>query len=231
MIGVVIPAHDEAHHIGATVQAVMQAAAHPGLADEAVTVLVVLDSCTDATGVIAAGLGAETLSLCARNVGMSRSAGAEAMLACGARWLAFTDGDTLVPPRWLVDQLAQGADAVCGPVEVDDWTPHGAHGEFLREHFENTYTKVEGHRFIHGANLGVSAEAYRRAGGFPPLACSEDVALVRALQATGARVVWSTAARVITSARTDARARGGFGDTLLAVVAARLLSLQQPASA
>ncbi len=229
MIGVVIPAHNEAQHIGATVQAVMLAAAHPGLAGEAVAVLVVLDSCTDATGAIAARHGADTLSLRGRNVGVSRAAGADAMLARGARLLSFTDGDTRVPPSWLVDQLAQGADAVCGPVDVDDWTPHGAHAEFLRQHFARTYTDLEGHRYIHGANLGVSADAYRAAGGFAPLACSEDVALVHALQDSGARVVWSAAPRVITSARTDARARGGFGDTLLAVVAASLRPLHPPA--
>ena len=58
------------------------------------------------------------------------------------------------------------------------------------------------------------AQAYQRAGGFEPLACSEDVALVEALQRSGATIAWSAAPRVMTSARTDARARGGFGDTL-----------------
>ncbi|RYY84013.1 MAG: glycosyltransferase family 2 protein, partial [Comamonadaceae bacterium] len=77
-----------------------------------------------------------------------------------------------------------------------------------------------GHRHVHGANLGVSATAYRRAGGFPALACSEDVALVEALKAMGANIAWSAAPRVSTSARANARARGGFGDTLLAVIAA-----------
>jgi hypothetical protein len=35
----------------------------------------------------------------------------------------------------------------------------------------------------------------------------------------GARIAWSAGPRVTTSARTDARARGGFGDTILAMVA------------
>jgi len=220
VIGVVIPAHNEAQHIGANVQAAMRAAAHPGLNGEPVQVLVVLDSCTDATGTIAARDGAHTLALDLRNVGAARAAGAQSLLEAGARWLAFTDADTIVAPDWLVAQLAQDADVVCGAIGVDDWTPHGAHGEFLRAHFARTYTDADGHRHIHGANLGVSAEAYRRVGGFAPLACSEDVALVQALQAGGARIAWSAAPRVSTSARTDARARGGFGDTLLAVVTA-----------
>lgn len=221
MIGVVIPAHNEARHIGASVAAAMRAGAHPVLA-ESVEVVVVLDSCTDATGAIAASHGARILDLSVRNVGLARAAGAEAMLAAGARWLAFTDADTIVSPGWLVDQLAEQADVVCGSIGVEDWALHGDHGEFLKEHFARTYTDADGHAHIHGANLGVSADAYVQAGGFPPLACSEDVALVRALEASGARIAWSATPRVTTSARTDARARGGFGDTLLAVVAASL---------
>jgi hypothetical protein len=63
----------------------------------------------------------------------------------------------------------------------------------------------------------VSAEAYHRVGGFEPLASREDVALVMALQAVGARIAWSAAPRVVTSARKAFRAPGGFGATLLGV--------------
>lgn len=77
------------------------------------------------------------------------------------------------------------------------------------------FVEVETLFHVHGANLGVSADAYRRAGGFPPLKCSEDAALVDRLIATGARIAWSAAPRVTTSARTVARVRGGFGDTLI----------------
>jgi hypothetical protein len=113
--------------------------------------------------------------------------------------------------------LALGADAVCGSICVDDWT---AHPQELRDYFRRTYMDADGHRHVHGANLGVSAQAYLRAGGFAPLACSEDVALVEQLQATGARIAWSAAPRVVTSARRASRARGGFGDTLCAWAAA-----------
>lgn len=54
-----------------------------------------------------------------------------------------------------------------------------------------------------------------RTGGFAALACHADVALVAALERSGAHFAWSAAPRVVTSGRTDARARGGFGDTLL----------------
>lgn len=219
MIAIVIPAHNEAERIGACVTAAKTAGAHPCLLGERVEVLVVLDQCDDATGEIATACGAHTMRVEARNVGLARAAGAAQILEGGARWLAFTDADTLVSPDWLVRQLALDADVVCGTVAVDDWSPHHHNETYLRDHFAKTYTDADGHRHIHGANLGVCAIAYQRAGGFASLPCSEDVALVASLQATGARIAWSAAPRVTTSARTDARARGGFGDTLLGVIA------------
>lgn len=220
MIGIVIPAHNEAGYIAACIDSAMSAARHPGLAGEAVAVLVVLDRCSDHTGAIASARGAMTMRVDACNVGIARAAGAERLLAMQARWLAFTDADTRVAPDWLVNQLALNAEVVCGTIGVADWSPHQGNATFLQNHFANTYTDADGHRHIHGANLGVSAAAYRRVGGFPGVASSEDVALVTALEASGARIAWSAAPRVITSARPDARARGGFGDTLLRVIAA-----------
>lgn len=219
MIGVVIPAHNECERIGAALAAVQLAAAHPALAGEAVEVVVVLDSCSDATEDVVLAHGVARLALAARNVGIARARGAELCIDAGARWLAFTDADTVVSPDWLVMQLAEQADAVCGCVDVEGWHAHGDQGELVHSHFDSRYTHADGHRHVHGANLGVAAEAYRRAGGFAPLACSEDVALVESLSAIGARIAWSARPRVTTSARTDARARGGFGDTLLAMVA------------
>ena len=231
MIGIGVPAHDEQAHIGACLDALLRAACHPDLGGEAVSVHVVLDACGDATEEIvrrhAAPFAAARVALSwsaidAGRVGAARAAGARALLEQGARWLAFTDADTRVSPQWLAAQLAQDADVVCGSVAVDDWSPHGDAAELLREHFSRTYNDRDGHRHIHGANLGVSACAYLAAGGFAAVACHEDVLLVKALQDHGARFAWSAQPRVFTSARTDARARGGFGDTILAVVAESL---------
>ncbi len=228
MIGVAIPAHDEEHSLGACLDAMLAAALHPALGGEPVHVCVVLDACNDGSLAVvlrhkavfsAAGVVLEHDEVQARQVGVARAAGAARLLAGGARWLAFTDADTRVTPQWLVAQLMLGADVVCGSVEVDDWSPHADSAHFLREHFSRTYQDRDGHRHIHGANLGVSAAAYLATGGFAAVSCHEDVLLVRALEANGARFAWSARPRVYTSARTDARARGGFGDTLLAVVA------------
>lgn len=130
----------------------------------------------------------------------------------GVRWLAFTDADSVVAPDWLSAQLMQRTDAVCGTIEVRDW---GDHGEATRRRHQQTYHDADGHRHVHGANLGVSAAAYRQVGGFQPVNSSEDVALVNALHVNGASISWSAAPRVVTSARRQYRAPGGFGETLV----------------
>ncbi|MGN8083821.1 glycosyltransferase [Variovorax sp. 22077] len=228
MIGIAVPAHNEEACIRACLRALGDAARHPGLNGEAVEIVVVLDQCSDATGVHAQACGAGTVSIRAHNVGMARAVGAQALLERGARWLAFTDADTMVSPSWLVDQLSLRCDAVCGTVGVADWTPHGENAPLLAEHFRRTYTDDEDHSHIHGANMGVSAAAYRRAGGFRHLACSEDVALVDALIASGAHVARSAKPRVVTSARKEARAAGGFADALIHAVVQHLEAVSQP---
>lgn len=214
MIAVIIPAHNEADLAGACVASVQVAATVPELDGEHVMVVVVLDSCTDDTADIVEGLGAMAIAVNVKNVGKARAAGAALALHAGARWLAFTDADTVVARDWLTAQLRQQADAVCGTVAVEDWQDYG---ERMRSHYARSYNDRDGHRHIHGANLGVCAHAYQRVGGFPPLTSSEDVALVNALIASGAKVAWSAAPRVVTSARRNFRAPDGFGATLLRV--------------
>ena len=211
MIAVVIPAHDEEDYIGACLRSVQTAARCPALYGEPVIWIVALDACSDRTGEVARALGATTVEVDAHNVGIARAAGVALALDRGARWLAFTDADSVVAPDWLAAQLALKADAVCGTVSVDDW---GVYGAKMQTHYNATYTDADGHRHIHGANLGVSAGAYIAVGGFQSLACSEDVALVEALQKHGASIAWSAVPRVVTSARQTYRAAGGFGATL-----------------
>lgn len=212
MLAVIVPANNEETLIGLCLRSLDAAAHWPGLQGEPVLVIVVLDTCTDDTAAVAAQAGAMLISVAARNVGIARAEGARLALSLGARWLAFTDADTVVAPDWLHVQTSLRSDAVCGTVGVSDW---GAFGEPMRRHFDATYTDADGHQHIHGANLGVSAQAYQRVGGFEPLASSEDVALVRALESVGARIAWSAAPRVVTSARRVFRAPDGFGATLL----------------
>jgi glycosyltransferase involved in cell wall biosynthesis len=211
MIAVIVPANDEEHYIRACLRSLSEASRCPALNGEPSMIIVVLDTCIDGTEAIARQMGAITVTVHAHNVGVARAVGAQLALESGARWLAFTDADSVVAPDWISAQLALHSDAVCGTVGVLDW---GSYGGRMRRHYDATYRDADGHRHIHGANLGVSAEAYRRVGGFRALASSEDVALVEALERSGASIAWSAAPRVVTSARRNFRAPLGFGATL-----------------
>ncbi|MHA3739145.1 glycosyltransferase [Pseudomonas sp. Eth.TT006] len=212
MIGILIPAHNEETLLGQCLNAALRASRHGLLAGEPVEILVVLDSCTDRSAQIVSNFPVLSLQIDARNVGQARAAGAQVLLERGARWIACTDADSRVAEDWLVAQLGLGADAVCGTVTVEQWD-HGF-DESAQIRYHSHYQARDGHRHIHGANLGISADAYRSAGGFPPLACDEDVQLVRRLELSGADIAWSHRPQVHTSARLDSRARGGFGDYL-----------------
>ncbi len=218
MIAIIVPVHNEEQTLGRCLHALQVAAAFPLLEMLEVKIIVVLDSCTDNSQEIAAGFAVSTIEVQVSNVGAARAAGASFGIASGADWLANTDADTVVAPDWLWQQLQLKAEVVCGTIGVDDWSDHGVSAIRLHQHFLHTYTDADGHSHIHGANFGVSALAYQKAGGFKALSCSEDVALVQALQEAGAVIAWTAAPRVVTSARTRSRAPGGFGDTLKMVV-------------
>ena len=228
MIGILIPAHNEQDLLAQCLQAALAAAKHPKLNGESVSVVLVLDSCSDRSAEIAAGYPIHVLHINARNVGAARSLGAQWLLEQGARWIACTDADSLVAEDWLYAQLALNSDAVCGTVAVDDW------GTLIDEptqaRYHAAYEACDGHRHIHGANLGFSARAYRQAGGFEPLTCHEDVQLVKQLQASGASIAWSHRPKVTTSARLDCRAAGGFGDYLKSLLALPAPDQHQPDS-
>lgn len=211
MIGVIIPVHNEEALLADCLSALTQAAAHTLLQGEPVRVVVVLDSCTDGSAAIAARFDTTVLIIDQRNVGYARRTGAAWLLQQGARWLANTDADSLVPHDWLVRQVHAGTDAVCGTVNVAIWDEHP---ECVRHRYLSLYQQCEGHRHIHGANLGICAQAYQRAGGFSPLVAHEDVTLVRALENIGARITWTARNCVHTSARKLARAPQGFSDYL-----------------
>lgn len=224
-VGVVVPAHDEAALLPRCLAALDRAlAALP--AELARFAVVVLDACRDASAAIATGwAGADraVIAIDARNVGAARAAGMRHVLAAltaeRARiWLATTDADSEVPPGWLVEQLRfarGGAEAVAGSIQVTDWNgyPIGFGERFVQLYEPAGSDDHHGH--VHGANLGVRADAYLEAGGFASLATGEDHALWRALQARPR--VSTRALAVTTSARRAARAPDGFSGFLRAL--------------
>jgi glycosyltransferase involved in cell wall biosynthesis len=214
MIGVIVPAHDEAQTIGRCLASIAVAADDSRLAGEAVVVVVALDACSDATAAVCREYGVATVTVDARCVGSARAAAANFALASGARWIASTDADTVVPTDWLWRQVSCGADMFCGVVGVMDWLDFP---DAVRIAFSERETAQDGHRHIHGANLGLSAAAYLAAGGFQPLRTGEDVALVDAITGSGFRIAWLARPAVATSARRTARAERGFSTFLRAL--------------
>lgn len=217
-LGVVIPAHDEAERIRASVEATL--AALPEGRDS--WVVVVADACRDNTEAIARAAlsaGGEVIRTAGRCVGAARRAGAAAVArrfaeeATSRVWLLSTDADTRVPADWVEGHLAlanQGAAAVAGVVEVDSWEGHSP--DTCRRFAEAYALPSNGeHAFVHGANLGVRLDAYLDVGGWPPLPRSEDRRLWSNLQQREWRTVPSVASVVRTSGRMDARVPGGFG--------------------
>lgn len=232
VLAVVVPAHNEARLIGrclASLQASAEQLRRSVIDPPEVQLVVVLDACTDATDRAVAGVpGVRTVRVDEHRVGAARRAGAEAVLAMapgtsgrtdrmrqpdGRRvWLASTDADTAVPAHWLCGmvQLARGgADLVLGTVEPGRGLP----AEVLRR-WQSGYHSGDGHRHVHGANLGISGAAYRLLGGWPATAIDEDVVLVRRAEAAGLNIVRTGALRVCTSSRRTGRAPGGFAEYL-----------------
>jgi glycosyltransferase involved in cell wall biosynthesis len=218
-IGVVVPVNNEEHTLRQCLDALDATASCVAVP---VTVIVVLDCCTDNSAAIVDGFHGgrmEAIAVEANNVGFARSAGMDELLRRhgeSGTWLATTDGDSRVPPNWLATQVrhaATGARAVAGTVTVEDW---GDRSSTLRDRARKDYRAVA-HRHIHGANLSFAAAAYRAAGGFAPITSDEDVRLVDALRANGETITWATDLPVVTSARRHARAPRGFATYLSAL--------------
>jgi len=209
MIGVVVPVHNEELFLADCLHSVREAAEDPLLDAEPVEIVVVLDGCTDRSAAIAVRHRAQIVTLVAHCVGAARALGASLALDYGARWIAFTDADTIVPANWLSAQLEQRADATCGQVYVDDWSgyPVGVRERFLERYSAET-------RHVHGANLGISAEAYEAVGGFAPLKYGEDAALISSLVGRQGNVRWELSTRVVTSARWQTTIENGFASIL-----------------
>ncbi len=227
-VGVVVPVHDEEDLLGAALEAIAYACEELGRGIPCATVIV-LDHCSDGSAEIArrwarereAAAGPYSAMIMQSTdvgVGNARRMGSLALLQRFAGvapqriWLATTDADSRVPENWLAVQLAAhsgGADVWSGRVCVDDWSHHTSLTEGRwNEFYESEVTP------IHGANLGFDGRAYLDSGGFSRLSSGEDRALHRAIVAKGGRAMENRDVKVVTSARTRARAPLGFSSAL-----------------
>ncbi len=98
-VSFIIPAHNEARYLPATVRAIQYDIARLDLDAE---VIVVNDASTDRTGQIALDGGARVVDVELRNIGAVRNAGAAAALH---ECLIFVDADTVVPAKTVQRSL------------------------------------------------------------------------------------------------------------------------------
>jgi hypothetical protein len=71
---------------------------------------------------------------------------------------------------------------------------------------------------VHGANLGLRANVYQQAGGFPPIPNHEDRHLIDRLRRTPGVIIEQTQQLIVTtSGRLESRCHHGFAATLTAL--------------
>jgi cellulose synthase/poly-beta-1,6-N-acetylglucosamine synthase-like glycosyltransferase len=224
-VSVLIPARNEEQLLPRCLDSVLTACS---LLPASITsdIILAVDSSTDRTREIAErklrGHGAVVLTD-AGVVGRTRSLAAKVALQrytgpLDLCWLANTDADCSVPESWLVDQLTlaeQGVEAIAGIVDVDSFDEHNAGVPLL---FRKSYLlHPDGtHPHVHGANMGVRADAYLRAGGWSDHQTGEDHDLWNRLRSIGSRHRSIGRVKVLTSGRRVGRAPLGFAGALAA---------------
>lgn len=222
-IAVVIPARDEEELIGACLRSIQVAVHHlqtlRGAMAPQVTIIVAADGCLDRTASVARAFdGVRVLELASSNVGATRASGVDAALAertvpTKRLWIANTDADSTVPRHWLSQQIEfadAGHDVMIGTVRPTFTDLTAAQIRAWRA----THRPGAANGHVHGANLGVRASAYVRAGGYLPQSEHEDNDLVDRLKVSSAAVHATDRCEVITSGRQVGRTPGGYAGYL-----------------
>ena len=231
---VIVPAHDEEERIGRCLAALV---GQVEVAPDTFEVVVVLDACTDATASVVAAASApggpaiHTVTGPGQGAGPARATGMDvgcARLESIGRsdgLLASTDADSVVATDWIARQLEaieRGVEAIGGEVRLD---PEEAaalpEGVLARREEDLAVRTLEAaargpaeHAHFSGASLGVTARAYRRAGGMAWIAALEDQELEDRLAAAGIAIHRLRPVSVVTAARTEGRAERGLARDL-----------------
>ncbi|TFD39678.1 glycosyltransferase family 2 protein [Cryobacterium sp. TMT1-19] len=219
---VVVPARNEEELLprclSALAVAVGEVGGVAGQAPPVIDVVVVLDRCSDGTADVASEWPIfASIQTNGGAVGVARRAGVRHLVPTSdqftsATWIATTDADSAVPPNWLTVQLAfarNSIDLVLGTVVPDDGLSDGG-----RERWDAQHRLVEGHTYVHGANLGVRADRYLHAGEFARVDGHEDVRLVSALRSLRVSEIRTELIPVVTSGRLAGRTPEGFAGYL-----------------
>jgi len=227
---VVVPARDEQEMIGGCLEALGSQTVTP----RAFETIVVADGCRDATAEVArsaaqrCGLQLTVLEGPgagpgpARRLGMDAAAQRLHSLGLGRGLIASTDADSRPAADWLerqLDHLARGANVIAGLVELDgDDAAQLPEAVLRRRRRESERRMAEvvaseptaAHHHFAGASLGVTADAYRRAGGLGRGRSLEDREFADTLIEHGIPILRPDDVRVRTSARTGGRADRGL---------------------
>ena len=221
LVGVVVPARDEDDNIESCVAAIRAALGSCPLMRSS-WIVVVADTCRDHTAArarIALGETGEVIECEARSPGSARRIGTAALLrrfpASPQVWVANTDADSQPAPDWISQQLRfaqMGYAGVAGIVRID--SIDGLAAPDVAELFQYPVNADGSHPHVHGANLGLRADAYLDAGGWSDLALAEDHCLWSRVKARNWQTIASASSVVLTSGRLVGRASGGFADSL-----------------
>jgi cellulose synthase/poly-beta-1,6-N-acetylglucosamine synthase-like glycosyltransferase len=131
-------------------------------------------------------------------------------------WIANTDADSRVGDDWISHHLHLASRGFCGVAGIVRVTSIEGHDESAVSEFLAGYAIYEDgtHPHVHGANLGIRADAYLDAGGWSDVTVAEDHCLWSRVRSRGWLTVASVGSVVFTSGRLHGRATDGFADTL-----------------
>jgi cellulose synthase/poly-beta-1,6-N-acetylglucosamine synthase-like glycosyltransferase len=192
MISFVVPAHNEARYLAATLEAIHAAARALGSPYE---IVVADDASTDGTGEIAVAGGARVIRVAHRQIAATRNSGARA--ASGER-LIFVDADTHVNAAVVgaaIAAMQRGAVGGSAMVRFPAEAPWWAHVLV-----KLILALVRAFRLAAGCFLFCTRAAFEQAGGFDERYFgAEEWVLSQALKKVGRFVVLREA--VLTSAR------------------------------
>ncbi|MEO6365298.1 MAG: glycosyltransferase [Luteimonas sp.] len=182
MLSIIVPAHDEAHLIGATLGALREATTTLRLACE---MIVVDDASSDETGDIARDHGARVVRVEHRHIAAARNAGAQ--VAQGDA-LLFVDADTLVHADVIdaaMTVLREGAAGGGAAVKLQGNV--ALHERLAADVFAFLFRLT---RIAPGCFIFCTRDAFAAAGGFDQrYYAGEDVAISRALSRQGRFVI------------------------------------------
>lgn len=182
MLSIIIPAHDEARLIGATLEALREATMNLQMACE---IIVVDDASTDGTGDIARRHGACVVRAELRHIAAVRNAGAQ--LAQGDA-LLFLDADTLVDAKVIDAAMAALRDGAAGGGAAVKFEGNVALHERMAANVFAFLFRLT--RIAPGCFIFCTRDAFAAVGGFDErYYAGEDVAISRALSRHGRFVI------------------------------------------